>query len=330
MDDVRWFAPNRYCALPVAALQANGLRIATSGNAPARLAFAADGQCAVAAFAFAKEHGARLVTYLWDLPPWRMQNGQPDPVFSLGARVIRIPRLLGGYAERAGYYSRIRYVARRADAVWCPSAQTMRDLDARFSVAAHEIPFCYDSDRFRWTSSERSAEHDVPILLSISRLAPSKNHELLLRAAARLPHPAVVRIIGRGEDGVRLQSIALELGVALRLDQSWASDEEIVAAYREASVVVCPSRFEGFGLTPIEAVAMGRRVVASDIPAHREFVGTQVPLFDPDDPTALAQSLTTALAAPEPAPPLDSPFPALTIEAAAGRLREALVPLISR
>ena len=38
-------------------------------------------------------------------------------------------------------------------------------------------------------------------------------------------------------------------------------------------MAVCPSRFEGFGLTPIEAVASGVPVVASDIPPHREFVG---------------------------------------------------------
>ncbi|MES2123737.1 MAG: glycosyltransferase [Gemmatimonadota bacterium] len=329
MDDVRWFAPNRYCTLPVAALQSRGLRIATTGNAPARLALASDGQCAVAALVFARKHRARLATYLWDLPPWRLRNGKPDPVFSIGRRIIRVPRLAGGYAERAGYYSRIRYVARRADAVWCPSRQTQQDLDAHFGVTAEELPFCYDSDRFRWHPDAPDAAPDVPILLSISRLAPSKNHELLLRAAAMLPSPVIVRIIGRGEDGPRLQRVALEAGVALRLDQSWASDDEIVAAYREATVVVCPSRFEGFGLTPIEAVAMGRRVVASSIPTHREFLGDRVPLFDPDDPAALAAAISAALDAPEPAPPVDPPFPALTIEAAAGRLHPAIVRLLA-
>lgn len=328
MDDLRWFAPNRYCALPVPALRAAGLRIAESGDAPARIAVAADGQCAVAGFEYAARHRCPLILYLWDLPPWRLGDGRPDPMFGLGARIIRIPRPFGGYRERAGYYSRIRFVARRATAVWCPSQQTTADVAERFGVATRQLPFCYDSDRFNAFSATARTAQGVPTLLAISRLVPSKNHMVLLRAAAQLPRPVMVRIIGRGPEGESLTRSASALGVTLRLDDGWANDEEIVAAYREAAVVVCPSRFEGFGLTPMEGLVMGRTVVASAIPVHREFVEGLVRLFEPDDADQLARHCAEALDAPAPTVPAISPLPELTIEACAERISTALEPLL--
>ena len=96
-------------------------------------------------------------------------------------------------------------------------------------------------------------------------------------------------------------------------------------AYREATVAVCPSRFEGFGLAPIEAVASGIPVVASDIPPHREFVGGAARLFPPDDAAALAVTITAALDAPPADPALVGE---LTIQAAARRFLACLGPLL--
>lgn len=326
MDDVRWFAPNRYCGLPVPALRADGLRIAESGDAPARVAVAADGQCAVVAFEYAARHGCPLILYIWDLPPWRFGPGNPDLVFALGGRIRRVPRPFGGYAERAGYYSRIRYVARHAAAVWCPSQQTRADVATRFGRTALQLPFCYDSARFD-ASAASPPRHDAAVtLLSISRLVPSKNHGVLLRAAARLERLVTVRIIGRGPEATPLRREAAALGVTLQLDDGWASDAQIIEAYRDAAVVICPSRFEGFGLTPMEALAMGRPVVASAISAHQEFVGGLTQLFDPDDSQQLARLCEAILNAPPPTPPPTSPLPGLTIAACAARFGAALAP----
>ena len=326
MDDIRWFAPNRYCALPVPALRAGGLQVSESGDAPARVVVAADGQCAVAGFEFARRHRCPLILYVWDLPPWRLGSGRPDLIFATRTRIRRVPRLIGGYAERAGYYSRIRFVARQAAQVWCPSLQTITDVQERFGVRALRLPFCYDSDRFRTSTAAPLERPSPPVLLSIARLVPRKNHGVVLRAAARLTQPVIVHLIGQGPEAESLRHEASALGVTLRLDEGWASDEAIVAAYREAAVVVCPSRFEGFGLTPMEGLALGRPVIASDIPVHREFVGEQVRMFDPDDDAQLAQHCAEALAVARPTVPTSSPLPTLTIEACAARLQAALQP----
>ncbi len=102
MDEIRWFAPNAYSALPVGPLRTSGLRIATAGADPARIAFAVGGSMVDEAFRFARRHRARLIVYLWDLPPWRLGDGLPAPVVSFAGRLVAIPRFRRGYPQRPG------------------------------------------------------------------------------------------------------------------------------------------------------------------------------------------------------------------------------------
>jgi glycosyltransferase involved in cell wall biosynthesis len=320
-DDLRWFASNAYTALLVPELRRLGLAIATEGDRPARVALALSGLAAEAAWRFARARGARLVVYLWDLPPQGTGRGRPDPVWWLGDRFIRLPRPWGGYGRRRGYYSRLRYVASRADAVWVPSSFTRETVAERFGVASERVPFCYDSDRFVPGPAAKVAP---PALLTVSRLRRHKNQALVLHAAAALGRAVQVRLIGRGPEEAALEVLARQLGVRCRVETT-ADDSAVTRAYREASVAVCPSRFEGFGLTPIEAVASGVPVVASDIPPHREFVGSAARLFPPDDPAALAAAIGAALDAPPADPALVGE---LTVPAAAKRFLARLGPFL--
>jgi glycosyltransferase involved in cell wall biosynthesis len=327
VDDLRWFAPNRYCTLPVPALRRAGLAIALDGDAPAGAAVAADGQCAVAAFEYSRRARCPLLVYLWDLPPWRLGRGKPDFIFELGGRIQRIPRLLGRYPERAGSYSRIRFAARRATLVWSPSANTVGDVRTRFGIEAEPVPFCYDSDRFCAGSGARGVGGGAPVILSISRLVPHKNHGAILRAAARLTTRPVVRLIGQGPEAEPLRRLAAALDVRLDLTDTWASDRDIVDAYRGADLVVAPSRFEGFGLTPMEGLAMGLPVIASDIPPHREFLNGAVHFFPPDDDAALAHQMAAVLRSPT-VPAVPTVLSDLTIGACARRFLPGLERLL--
>jgi len=321
VDDVRWFASNRYTALVVDALRARGLAIATEGERPARVCFAMSGLAAEAAWRHARASGARLIVYLWDLPPQGTAHGRPDPVWWLGKRFVRLPRLWGAYGRRRGYYSRLRYIARRADAVWVPSALTRDTVAERFGVVAERVPYCYDSDRFVPAASARA---DPPVLLTVSRLRPHKNQAAVLHAAAGLDRRVQVRLIGRGPDAAALEALAASLGVRCLVETA-ADDATVTRAYREAAVAVCPSRFEGFGLTPIEAVASGVAVVASDIPPHREFVGRAARLVPLDDAAALTAAIGAALDGPPADPALVSD---LTIPAAGARFADLLRPFL--
>ena len=318
---MRWFASNPYSALVVPALRQAGLAVATEGDRPARLAVAMSARTAEAAWRFARDCGARLLVYVWDLQPWRTGRGRYDPVWWVSGRFVRFPRPVGGYPERRGHQSRLRYVAAHADAVWVPSASSREIVTEQFGVTCERVPYCYDSSRFGPASAAREVP---PTLLTVSRLQPYKDHAAVLRAAALLERPVQVRIIGRGPERDRLEALARRLGVVCRIETT-ADDATVARAYHEARVAVCPSRFEGFGLTPVEAVASSTPVVASDIPPHREFVVGAARLVPPGDDTALAAAIAEALDAPPADPGLVRD---LTIPAAADRFESSLRRLL--
>jgi glycosyltransferase involved in cell wall biosynthesis len=78
------------------------------------------------------------------------------------------------------------------------------------------------------------------------------------------------------------------------------SDDDLAALYTGAHALVFPSDEEGFGLPPVEALACGTPVVASDVPALRETLAGRATLVDPPD---LAGLVAAAEAAERPAPP---------------------------
>jgi glycosyltransferase involved in cell wall biosynthesis len=321
VNDIRWFAPNRYTTLVVSELRARGLSVATEGSDRARLAVSMSGTTALDAWRFARRRGCPIVLYLWDLPPKATGAGTFDPVFSVGRNLVRIPRPTGGFGRRRGHYSRLRYIAARSQEIWVPG-QTSRELVRnRFGLESRQVPYCYDSVRFR---REPVAKDAPPTLLTVGRLQAHKNHAATLRVVSQLPTEVQVRLIGRGPELPRLQELARSLSVRCRIDTD-IDDAGVADAYRRSRVAVCPSRFEGFGLTPIEAIASGTPVAASDILPHREFVGAAARLFPLDDDRTMAETIAHAL---NDDPPNAEAVSQLTVGAAAARFLTLLQPLL--
>jgi glycosyltransferase involved in cell wall biosynthesis len=161
-------------------------------------------------------------------------------------------------------------------------------------------------------------------LLSVSHLTPHKNHAAVIRAAARLEPKTPVRIIGKGPERASLERLAATLGVRCTFE-SELTEIEMVTAYQTAEVVVCPSTFEGFGLTPMEAIATATPLVVSDIPPHREFLGTSPQFFTLDDDESLVVAIGAARAGP---PPARATLSDVTIDAAVERFWVGLMPYL--
>lgn len=102
-----------------------------------------------------------------------------------------------------------------------------------------------------------------------------------------------VQVIGMAglDDRVHHWSIAAMMrpGEATTLER--ISDEELRTTLASASLVVVPSFDEGLSLPVLEAIAAGTPVVASDIPAHRELLGSGTFLADPASPTSLSKAI---------------------------------------
>jgi glycosyltransferase involved in cell wall biosynthesis len=130
---------------------------------------------------------------------------------------------------------------------------------------------------------------------------PRSRAEILCVGRASDPNKGISTLIRSSPDheGFRL---ARELGCADRVRVTGPlSTEELVAAYRRATLVVVPSVFEGFGLPAAEAMACGTPVVATSAGALPEVVeaGGGGLLVAPSDPQALAKGITTLLEQPE-------------------------------
>jgi glycosyltransferase involved in cell wall biosynthesis len=154
------------------------------------------------------------------------------------------------------------------------SESTRNDLVAR-SVPGPRIRVIHCG--IRRPEIELPAVTARPLRLAyLGRLEPYKRIDALLhampRVAERFPEVELV-IIGRGPDRERLERIAAAAGVTERTRfTGFVSDAERDALLAATRVCVCPSRKEGWGLTVIEANALGVPVVATDAPGLRDSV----------------------------------------------------------
>jgi alpha-1,3-rhamnosyl/mannosyltransferase len=139
-------------------------------------------------------------------------------------------------------------------------------------------------------------------VLHVGTIEPRKNIELLLRVweawTAEDPEaPALVLCGRRGWKSDALhEAFARAAAAGWLRHPGYVDDDTLASLYRKALAVVSPSRYEGFGLPLVEAMAAGTPVVASDIAVFREVAGDAA-LFLPVDDDAAWKRVLIELAA---------------------------------
>jgi glycosyltransferase involved in cell wall biosynthesis len=138
---------------------------------------------------------------------------------------------------------------------------------------------------------------DAPLAVAVARLSRQKGLDLLVEAAKSLrsSDPAArVVLVGRGEEERALRDLVRARGLGgTVLFAGFLADPG--PAFAAADVVVLPSRWEGFGLAALEAMAAGRPVVAAAVGGLPEVLGDTGTLVPPGDAKALAEALRQAL-----------------------------------
>ena len=128
--------------------------------------------------------------------------------------------------------------------------------------------------------------------LYVGNLNANKNLPFLVRAYDRAGLATPLVLAGRrGEGFEELEAAVEEASAPVELVFD-ASDGEIDSLYRRATALLLPSRYEGFGFTPLEAMSRDCPVLVSDIPALREIAGEGALVLPLDDEQAWSEAIT--------------------------------------
>jgi len=210
-----------------------------------------------------------------------------------------------GFTLRQRLVFRITFaLAAHVDRVVAVSDNTRRDLDRLTSIppsSVEVIPPGVD-EVFDESTSRDDARREVarrhgvhrPYLLHVGGYDAVKNLVVALAAVARLRRQGLAHVLvvagepGRFADEFRREVQGFELEGAV-VPTGWVPQEDLVLLYRAADVVLYPSRYEGFGLPPLEAMACGTPVVASMGGSLPEVLGDACPLVEPADHLGLAR-----------------------------------------
>ena len=205
------------------------------------------------------------------------------------------------------YAWKFRQTIREADHIIAISQRTKQDIMELGHVPDERISVIYQSYAPRFspkTSPDPSTEINNnpsagggPYILSVGTIEERKNALLAVKALHYLPDNLSLVLVGRDTDyskQVRRYADHHGLGrrVIMRHD---VSNDELPALYADAEAFVYPSRYEGFGIPIIEAIAMGLPVVAATGSCLEEAGGPHSLYVAPDDAEGLAAAVRQVL-----------------------------------
>ncbi len=211
---------------------------------------------------------------------------------------------------------RYRRGALRAAKVIAVSHSTRRDLESVLPIPPNRIRTIYSAPDPSFTRNHVDPSHEQqvlerysigwPFILYAGTVRPQKNVPRLVEAFAVLrgefenhPEYRELRLVIIGDELSRNPSVRRAV-VATRVEPfvrflGFVPLETLRVFYRAATIFAFPSLYEGFGLAPLEAMACGTPVVASNLPPLVEAVGEAAELVIPDNVFDIARGLRELL-----------------------------------
>jgi len=207
------------------------------------------------------------------------------------------------------YWSRwLPRTIRWADRVIADSNHTKNDVSRLLGISPERIEVIHlgVDEKFHPVEDRKVLEtvrdkYSLPkkFILCLGTLEPRKGLDTLIAALADLAVNNPCELVIAGKRGWYTQPLfqqvkALSLGQRVHFT-GYVVEEDLGALYSLAHLFVYPSRYEGFGLPPLEAMACGLPVVCTDAASLPEVVGHAALLVPPDDPVALATAMRRLL-----------------------------------
>jgi glycosyltransferase involved in cell wall biosynthesis len=218
-----------------------------------------------------------------------------------------IPEMFPEMFDTTSWYGRLvtkrwiegkRTLCERADAILAISEHTKQDVVAFYGIDPARITVTHLANRLSGGAEQpRPSGAPARYVLFVGTRNTYKNFDRFIAAVAPLLGPDLgVLCIGGGA----LSPGELELldshRVRDRVIQRSVRDDELAACYAHAEVFVFPSRYEGFGIPILEAMACRCPVVLARASCFPEIAGDAALYFDPDDEQALRDTLARVLA----------------------------------
>jgi glycosyltransferase involved in cell wall biosynthesis len=168
-----------------------------------------------------------------------------------------------GLIDRLTFKAVVPRAARRADRVLAVSERTKRDAVELYGIAPARITVTPHGVDPAFAPGGKPEGYALFVGAVQARKDP-------LAALAQARAAGLPLVVAGPEKEPALAQKLRQAGADLR---GWVEAPELAALYRGAEVLLLPSRFEGFGMPALEAMASGTPVVVSDDPALREVVG---------------------------------------------------------
>lgn len=307
----------RYTAELLAALAATGTDelVATAFTARGAAGLAAAVPTGVSVRA--RRLPARLLRGLWqrtEFPPVSLSAGRVDvfhatnfvlPPTGRAAGVVTVHDLsylhVRDAVDRASlaYRELVPRSIARAEQVVTPSAAVAAEVVAEYGVDPARVTPVHLGVDPSWSRARPNrswaASRGLPedYVVAVGTLEPRKNLQVLVDAAAALladdPGAPDLVLVGPEGWGARLDLGRFPPG-RVHLT-GYLDDADLGRVVAGSRALAFPSRYEGFGLPPVEALACGRRVVVSDLPVMREVLSEHARYVPADDTDAWSQAL---------------------------------------
>jgi glycosyltransferase involved in cell wall biosynthesis len=201
--------------------------------------------------------------------------------------------------ERVWITRTVPFTMRRAAGIVTVSEFSRDEIVRVFGLPLERITVAYDGVGPPFTSAAaRPSPLEPPFFLTVGNLQPRKNLATLVRAyrIATTRRPDLLeRLVIVGQEKFASEDLDREtadLRSAGRVAfTGYIGDDELIGLLQKATAFAYPSVYEGFGLPPVEAMAVGTPAAVSDIPVTEEVCGDAALRVPPTDPEAWADAL---------------------------------------
>ncbi len=196
-----------------------------------------------------------------------------------------------------------KFIFSRSDTILCDSYPEAQMIQKHFRILNRiiVIPLGVDVEGIQ---KAKKYENMSPYILTVGRLESYKNVELIIRSLQYINSDVSLKIVGDGPELQKLKDIAYKLNLSNRINfLNNISNEELFRLLKTAKAYVTMSSMEAYGISLLEAVAVGTGIVASNIPAHRAMIKrfkiNNIALLDPNSsPKELADSIKIVMKSP--------------------------------